>query len=365
MEQSQYFKLLQSYLPGVAADISTRINDSTNPANRVYRFQSMLTKKYSSNMEWSGLSTLNSRIVAANIIAMDSSIPLKRRDSFTKVTGEIPKMGIEMWKNEKQLKELQILASTEGQDSVIFRQAIFADAPKCIQAVPETIEYMLLQALSSGVTSITDTQNVGSAISIDFGYKSANKFGVPVVWSNPSSTPFADIAGRVLVKAQTDGKVVTKLMMDRTTFNRIAATTEAKQLFSFSIGYAGSIQQTPTLSNLNQALQDRYGFTIEIVERSMVFEKNGIDTVFTPWQAGMVVALTSNNVGSLVWSRVAEMGAPVPGVNYATVDDYILLSMFRANRPSLSEHTNSQAMVLPVIEGVDSIYTIDSTTVVA
>jgi hypothetical protein len=35
------------------------------------------------------------------------------------------------------------------------------------------------------------------------------------------------------------------------------------------------------------------------------------------------------------------------------------------NTPSLAEFTSSQALVLPVIDGVDSIYLMDSTTVQA
>lgn len=364
MEQSLYFREVQKYFSGVAAEVVTRINDSTNPANRKYWHRQMLTKKYSTDLNWNALTTVNSGIVAADVIAMDSSLPLKKRDSLSKASGEIPKLGIELQMREKQLMELDILARTPGQEANLLA-GIFADTPRVIQAVPETLEYMFLQALSTGVTTIAEANNVGTGIRIDFGYLTANKFGVPVVWSNTSSTPFTDIASRILAKAQADGKVVTKLMMDRATFNRIAATTEAKQLFSFSVGFTGSVTQTPTLSQLNAAINDRFGYTIEIVERSVVFEKNGTRTTLTPWAAGSVVALTSNNVGTITYGTLAEMSHPVPNVNYTTVDDFILVSKFRLNRPSLSEHTTSQALVLPVIEGVDGIYTMDSTLVQA
>lgn len=364
MEQSLYFKEVQKYFSSVAANVIEKINDSTNPAYRRYRHREMLTPKFSIDLSWNALSSLNSAIVAADVIAMDSSLPLKKRDSIAKASGEIPKLGQERVLREKQLTELGILANMPGQEANLVAR-IFEDTPKVIIAVRETLEYMFLLGLSTGTTIIADPNNVGTAIRVPFGYLSANQFGVPVVWSNTSSTPFSDLQTRLLAKAQTDGTTVTTIMVDRVTFNRIIATTEAKELFSFAIGYTGSNLQSPSLAQINAASQDRYGFVFDIVERSVVFEKNGVRTTLTPWQTGMVVGRTGNNVGSLQWGTLAEMAHPVQNVNYTTVDSFTLASKFRLNRPSLSEHTTSQALVLPVIEGVDQIYTMDSLTVQA
>lgn len=366
MEQSQYFKQIQEYFTaGGPADLLTRINGSTNPNDRTYRHRTMLTRKYSTNLEWSALSILNKGAIMADVIAMDSSIPLKRRESASKANGEIPKLGTERYKNEKQLTELDILAATQGVESTLFRTQIFDDVAPCLQSIPETLEYMFLQALSTGVTAIADNNNTGTGVRADFGYLPENKFGVSQVWADQSSTPLANIADRIQAKAQRDGNRITTVMLDRTTFNRIAATKEAKDIFSFSIGYGGSVSLSPTFANLNTAVQDRYGYVFDIVERTCVMEKNGQRTALVPWQPGMVVALTGNNVGSLVWGRLAEMSRLIPGINYNTVDDFILLKMFREHRPSFSEHTNTQALAFPVIEGVDQIYTMDSTIVQA
>jgi hypothetical protein len=50
----------------------------------------------------------------------------------------------------------------------------------------------------------------------------------------------------------------------------------------------------------------------------------------------------------------------VNGVEYSTVDQYKLISRYSKNDP-LAEFTNGQALVLPVIENVEQIYTIDLT----
>jgi hypothetical protein len=364
MEQSLYFDTVRNLLPNVAARVVEKLNGTTNPANRSYRHKTMLTKKYSTDLKWEAITTLNRGVVAADVIAMDSSLPLKLRDSLSRANGDIPKLGIELALREKQLTELDILARTPGQNANL-TAAIFADTPRVISAVYETLEYMFLLGLSTGVTIIADANNVGTGVRIDYGYLSENKFGVPVLWSSSSSTPFSDISTRILAKAQQDGNVVTRIMIDRPTFNQIAATTEAKNIWAASANFFGGTIPIPTLAQINQAVQDRYGYVFEIVERSVTFEKNGVRTRLTPWAAGAVVALTTEQVGTITYGTLAEMNHPVANVTYTTVDDYMLVSKFRLNRPSLSEHTSSQALVLPVIEGTDGIYLMDSTTVQA
>ncbi len=154
-------------------------------------------------------------------------------------------------------------------------------------------------------------------------------------------------------------------MLDQTTWNNVAKTTEAKELFAASVGFFGANVPVPNFDQLNAATQARYGFVFEIVERSVRFEKNGVKTNLKPWAAGAVVGITSENVGSMTYGTLAEMNHPVNNVTYTTVDDFILISNFRLNRPSLSQHTTSQALALPVIEGVDGIYLMDSLTVQA
>src|SRR5690349_1390737 len=115
MEQSLYFKEVQKYFPDIAARVVTSINGSTNIATRTYRHRQMLTKKFSTDLNWQALTNLNRGIVAADVIAMDSSLPLKVRDSLSKASGEIPKLGIELALREKQLSELDILSRLPGQ----------------------------------------------------------------------------------------------------------------------------------------------------------------------------------------------------------------------------------------------------------
>lgn len=355
MEQSQFAEWLELYFPG----ITLRVVETYNGENRVpsYLYRRFLRKDFSVDGNWESL-TVNNSLVAADIIAMDSSIPLKKRPTLGRASGKIPKMGLELAINETQLTELQTLIAIGRNQEAIRR--VFADVPLVIGGQYERLEAMFLEGLSSGVVEVDDTETVGTGVRLDYGYLAANKFESETAWSNPAATPITDIQA-VLDKSDVDANVVTIVMMDLATFNNMVKTDEAKSIYAAAFGIFSATVPTPTLEQMNTALQGRFGFAIEIVNRSVRLQRNGVNTAVKPWKAGSVVFLTNENVGSYVYARLAEQDAPVAGVAYQNVDDFILVSKFRMNRPSLKEITNSQSRVVPVIDGVDSIYLLDTT----
>ncbi len=359
MEQSLFLEEVKKFFPGIAQRFVQRLNDSTNiAAQQTYRHRRMLRKAFSTNLKWESVSVENN-IVAADVIAMDSEIPLKKRDRISRASGDVPKTGLELALREKELTDLDILSRMPGQQQELLAR-IFQDTPRVIQAQYELLEYMFLLGLSTGVSLIADANNVGTAIRVDYGYLTANRFiTLPFIWSNTSATPLTDLK-QLTEKARLDGNRIIRFMMDEATFTYMAATTQVKELWAASNNFFGTSVPTPTLQQVNTASQAAFGWTIEIVERSVSFEKDGTRTKLTPWSAGQVVGICSEQVGTITWGRLAEMSHPVQNVTYETVDDFILVSKYRLNRPSLAEITNSQALVLPVINNVDQIYTLDT-----
>jgi Phage major capsid protein E len=360
MQQSSFIKYIQKFFTGIVLAVTTKLNDSKNPV--VYYHKRFLKKDFSVDGKWESINAANT-LVMADVVAMDSSLPLKKRDSISKANGDIPKMGMELKLNEKQLTDLDTLALRPGTEQQLIAK-LFADTPKAIGGIYERNEAIFLEALSSGVCVVEDTETVGTGVRLDFGYLAANKFGVTTVWSNVASTPLNDLE-RAQTQAKSTGSIITKFLMDRTAFNNMVKTTQVKELWAFYIGFTGSATQVPSLTKVNQALQDNYGYTIEIIERSVRYERNGTQTIQTPWVDGAVVGITTEQLGSLVWATLAEVNHPVENVNYETADDYILVSKYRLNRPSLTEVTSSQARVVPVLTNTDQIFLIDSKTVQA
>jgi hypothetical protein len=356
MNPSLFAEWVDKYFPGITLRITQRYNDTKLQPTYLYR--RFLRKDFSVDGKWESLS-INNSLVAADIIAMDSSIPLKARPTLGRASGDIPKMGMELALREKQLTDLQTLIARQSPDSLIVAK-IFQDVPLVIGGQYERIEAMFLEGLSSGITEVDDTETVGTGVRINYGYLDANKFESSESWDNVNATPFTDMQA-VLDKASVDGNVIIRVMLDRTTWNNMAKTNEAKNLFAAAYGIFGASIPVPTFSQMNTVVQDRYGFVFEIVDRSVRLQKDGTNTTVKPWKTGSVVFITTDQIGSLVYARLAEQDHPVEGVNYQTVDDFILVSKFRMNRPSLAEFTNSQSRVVPVIDNPDAIYLLDST----
>lgn len=360
METSLYINWIEKYFKGVVLKTVETLNGK-NQDPLPYLFKTMLRKEYSVSGKWDSVSTLNTR-VSADYVAMDSSLPLKSRDRIARASGDIVKSGMELWLNEKQLTDLDTMILQKVNNSDIIAK-LFTDTPRVITGVYELMEKTFLEGLSTGVAVLDDTENVGTGVRLDYGYLTANKFPVATLWSNTAATPLSDIR-EVLKKAKSDGNVVRYVYMDDVTFDNFAKTEEVKQYFAFSLQFIGdsSVVPVPTLESINAALKkdSRYRFEIVTVDRTIRNERNGVQTVVTPWEEGKVIFTATPQVGSLVWARLAEMGRPVAGVSYQTADDYILVSKFSQNRPSLAEFTTSQARAVPVIGNVESIYQIDA-----
>lgn len=352
MNESLFIQYVQKFFPGLVTSVTNKLLESNT-----YLHQTMLQKNYSPTLKWDALTVSNSNVMA-DVVSMDADIPLKKRPSLSRASGDIPKLGMRMQLNEQQLSNLDILAQQPGQEQQLVA-SLFEDTPKVIGGVLERSEQMFLEALSTGVTVIEDSENVGTGIRIDFGIPTANKFGASVLWANAGAKPFSDLE-RVADASKTTLSLV---LLDKATLRRLAASDEAKQYYGAMIGATTTV--TPTLAQLNALAQERYGFQFQVIDRTVVYEKNGVQTSIKPWAAGQVTLVGSPKVGSLTWGRLAEANHPVAGVTYETSEDYILVSKYRKNEPSLSEHTRSQALVVPVLNNVDQIYLLDTLTVQA
>lgn len=365
MEPSLFTAWVAKYFKPLVAKVVERINGSKLP--QIYLHRTMLRKEYSPTLKWSSIN-VDGTTVAADVVAMDSPLPLKKRDSISKADGDIPKLGMKLALNERTMTDLDILSNSAViQESSIVAK-LFQDTAKCITGIYEVLEMMFLQGLSSGVTLIADTANVGLGIRIDFGYKTANKFGVAVVWSaGATGTPISDF-NRVKAKADVDGNTITTIMMDEFAFNNMLKSDEFKQAYAGSLGIglnSASIIPTPNLAQAQSYILGQWGWTLlKPINRTVKTERNGVKTNVKPWTEGAVVFLTTLEVGTMTWGTLAEVNHPNKSVTYQIADQFILVSKFHKVDP-LKEFTTSQALALPVINNVDEIYLLDSKTVQA
>lgn len=357
MEKSLYIEYIQKYFSQLVLSVVEKLNGS-NQTELSYYFQKLLTPTYSIDGRWESLVGQYTR-VAADVVAMDSPLPLKRRDSFAKAGGELVKVGIEMFLTEKQLTEIDIMIAQNLDNNTITRK-IFADVPRVIVGIYERLEEMFQRGLSSGVALADDDENVGTGIRIDYGYLKENQFGVTKLWNSNADTALAiDDIRKVVRKARKDGNTIIQAYADDVWFDEFTKNQQVRSQFAFGQGFVGD--QIPNLSEqqASDVMRRTFGFPVADISRSVEIEKNGKRTSVKSWKEGTIVFVCSNQLGSLVYTRLAEMNHPVEGVAYETADNYILVSKYRENRPSLKEYTTSQARVVPVISDVDRIYTLD------
>lgn len=364
MEPSLFTAWVAKYFKPLVAKVVEKINGTKTPAT--YLHKTMLRKEYSPTLKWSSIN-VDGSTVAADVVSMDSPLPLKKRDSISKADGEIPKLGMKLALNERTMTDLNILTnSPQIQESTIVSK-LFQDTAKCITGIYERLEYMFLQALSTGITLIPDTENVGLGIRVDFGYKAGNKFGVSVVWSaGATGTPISDF-NRVKDVADANGDTITTVMMDQFAFNNMLKSTEFKESYAGSLDIAvntTSVLPKPNLAQATAFILNQFQWNLKIVNRTVKTEKDGTKTNRKPWSEGAVVFLTTEEVGTLTWGTLAEMVHKNKAVDYQVADEFILVSKFHKVDP-LKEFTSSQALVLPVINNVDEIYLMDTKTVQA
>lgn len=359
MEPSLFLNLVDKYFPKLVLKIESTINDvDTAKGEKPYYFKRFLGKKWSMDGRWEALSTYNQRIMA-DVIAMDSSIPLKSRPKISSATGEIPKLGMEMALNESDLTRLQLLVRANEDESRIAAD-LFRDVATCIVGPNERLEWMFLKGLSSGMTVVEDSENVGVEIRLNFQYRAENLFESATAWV-PGQDRTLSLLRPMIQAAKNAGRPIRRLLMDSETLAIILESQDAADLYAkYSNSFMGA-SFSPNAEQLNAATQREWGYVIEEVERVSRYQINGVDFDENPWEPGQIVGINNERLGDVVWSDLAEKNAPVAGVRYQTADDYILVSKYRLNRPSLKEITNSQARAVPVISDVAQIFKYDTT----
>ena len=359
MEKSLYFEIVQKYFPQLVTSIVERLNEKR--VNQLsYLFKERLIPTFSADGRWASVLAEYNR-VAADVVALDSELPLKSRDAIETASGEIPKLGMKLYLTEKQMKDIDSMIA-QGLPVNQILNKIFNDLPRCVEGIWERLEDMFLSGLSTGVA--LSTRNNGTGVRVNYNYLSGNKFGVAALWSDKEkATPLSDMQ-KVFDKALTDQNVITDIWMDDTALRNFYASKEVREQYAFNNNVTVGAGTVPVLDfdKAGQVLQTKFGVTLHRVARTIKTELNGKKNSHTPWQQGMVVFTCDDMLGSLVWTNTAEATRPVGGVQYQNADDYILLSKYSKNDP-LREFTSSQAMVVPIIDNVDRIYTMDSKAV--
>lgn len=362
--------LFIQFISKIWAKLNLYVKEKEAPAKRTYLHKTMLTPVYSADQKWEGTSA-KTTYVSADMVAMDSPLPIKKRGTLATSNGKLLKVGMKKILRETEINAINIMkahyaTATTDEAKNAEKQRILTkllnDGEACSVGIDEKNEDNFLTALSEGVLLVEDEDNAGTGLRVNFGYLDDNTFGT-IVKGHVSYEDIENVKG----KADRDGNTITILMLSKSKLNEIRKERWARELVADAddkVYTDSTTLKVPSVKKFTEAFQDEFEIKLVIVDRSVIFEKNGVQKSKKPWNADRMVFLCADAenpiVGSLVWSTLAEATNPVEGVRYATVDQYKLISKYSKTDP-LQEFTNGQALVLPVIEDIDQIYVIDCT----
>lgn len=340
-------------------EVSERLNEK-NVRQLPYLYKNLLDPVFSADGRWASILAEYTR-VAADVVSLDSELPLKSRDTLETASGNIPKMGMKLYLTEKQMKDVDsMIAQNMPLGRII--EAVFADSQRVIEGVWERIEDLFLSELSTGIG--LSTRNNGTGIRINMNFYDDNKFACSKLWGNADSTPLDDIQ-KLVDKSIEDQNLITDAYLDDHALNLLYKNGQVRAQFAFNQGIAtdgSSIIPVLDFDKVSAIFMTKWNITLHRVARKIKTEINGTKQNHSPWAKGTIAFVCDEKLGSLVWTNTAEATRPVEGVVYQSVDEFLLLSKYSTTDP-LREFTSSQAMVVPILNNVDRIYLFDTQTV--
>lgn len=355
MNPSLFIQFIEKFFLTVVGKITEVWNDQKN--EQVLLHKTMLVEEYSPNLSW-GSTELSHSIVAADVVALDSSIPLKSRDKISIASGKLTKLAVKYRKGESDITEINTMIA-RGADEATIASRIFDDASRVIKAIDVRTEVMFLQALSTGTLLTEDDTNTGTGVRADYGYLKENTFhATTAAWGESGYTPVTDVQ-QLFTAAERDSNVIRHIYMSRKYFNLFRNSAEGKLLaasFLKQVVTDQSLLPVPSRATFLDALRDEFGAEFHVVEGTFRIEKkDGTKTTVNPWAEANIIGTPDMVVGRLVYSTLAEETNPVANVEYAKSGSHILVSKYSKTDP-LEEFTSGQALCIPVIDGGNSIY---------
>ena len=356
MLQTSFYEYVSKFMPKLQSLVE--LVNGKREKTRTYLFKSLLRREYSPDQKWASAS-VDSSLVAADMVAMDSPLSPKTRPSLESASGELPKIGTYRIMKESQINQVNLMRQ-QNRPMPEIAQKLSQDPVDCVNGIDERIELAFLQGLSEGVIIVPNADDPSVGMRIDFNYKAANCFGV----ETKDVITYDDVQ-RPIEKADADGNSIVAIFISKKLHTKLRNTTWAKVLVANYRGqsytYAATLPVPPAQAFNEAFADDNNGIQFIIIDRSVTIEKNGKKTNIKPFnENNMIYVTNANQVGALVWGTLAEAAEATAETKstaaiYSIVDQFKLVARYRTTNP-YQEHTTAQAMVLPVIENVDQIY---------
>ncbi len=206
MIASLFAEYVDKYFSRVVGKIVEKFNGKQKEETLLHK--TMLTEEYSPDLKW-GSTELNHSVVSADVVALDSPLPLKKRDRLSNATGDLPKLGVKYRKGEKLITDINVAKARNADEATIVAK-IFDDASKCIRSMDVLKEVLFRRGLSTGQLLVTEDDTDGTGVRVSYGYREDHIFkcvGAPWLDTDDDPTPQDDLQ-QLFDKAQEDGNTI-------------------------------------------------------------------------------------------------------------------------------------------------------------
>jgi len=298
---------------------------------------------------------------AASVVSFNSAAPLRTRRHVKTLAGEIPSLRQKFQMDEKKMQEyLRLSARADGGQKTLL-QLIYDDVKMSAEAPHRRLDFMTLQALSTGQIVLDTTNNPDGIVTesaIDFGMPDKNKVKATAKWSVPAtSKPVTDILA-IVEAADAVGVTFDRIMMRRAKFNQLRKSDEVKEYIgSWAVG-KNTAKVNVSLEMVNEYLVGEDLPKIVIVTASIGIEKNGILTQINPWDADNVTFVPAGGMGEMLNAPIVEKAFPQEHVAYAEYNK-VLLKKWGDTDP-VAEYTGCELNAFPSWKNVDQCYILDT-----
>lgn len=329
-----------------------------------FYYSTLFPLQFTPTLTWKTLAGDKGVPVAADVIAYDSSAPIKTREVVKRLTGDIPKIDIKRVLGETKINEYNQLLSYANTDQgrLALVKFIYDDVDFCFRGVNARLEWLAIRALSTGKITLSKDNNHGiiTETAVDFQVPTTNKKGVAVVWSGANADTAKPITNiRAVVKlARKAGKKLGFVIMNQTTFEVLAACKETIDFAASWVQQATGLTRLPSLEAVNTALKSESLPMIKIVESYISIEApDGTRTVVEPWEEGCVTFVSELAIGTTWHGPQAAESTDSPAIK--TKRGHILIQKWGENEP-VQEVTKGSANAFPSLNDPDAIWMLDT-----
>ena len=311
--------------------------------------------------------------VMADVVAYNSSAPLKTRKSISKLTGSIPSIRVKRQMTETDINDYNAFKAMANPEQGALLQLVFNDTNFCMDAVLGRLEWFALQALSTGQIILSTTNNVGGIVTeevVDFQLPVANKKKMSAAgryWTGATTTtckPITDIRD-VVRAAKKAGANPQYILMNESKFSEMVTKDEVRNfVVPYTTWGATTITMVPSLNVLNITLK-AFGLPQIVIIDTIVDYENADHEVKSvdPWlnAAGAdkhVVFVDNLQCGNTLRGPIAEETNPPKQVIQAKKGG-ILISSWSSIDP-VTQYTKGEINAFPSCPSIDHIYNLDT-----